>query len=337
MKVAAIAFTQSGLALGRRIQRLLTEDQVTLAAATGPDKVSFRHWTEENFPVSDALIFLGAAGIAVRAVAPLLRSKTTDPAVLVLDDRGKFCISLLSGHLGGANDLARRLAAALDAVPVITTATDNHGVFAVDTWAKSQGLAIVNPAGIKGFSARLLAGQPARLWSEFPVTGHIPDGVVLVGARPCDAMVTLRPRGMKDVLYLVPPAACIGVGCRKDISLEALEQALEMLLAKGGIDRRAVCGLYTLDRKANEPALLALAQELGVPLTAYTAAELNAVRGQFTASAFVQKTTGTDNVCERSAVLGSGGGRLIAKKHAEGGVTMALALADVVLRLEEEP
>ncbi len=338
MNIAAIAFTQAGLALGRRIQRLLPEDAVTVAAATGPDKVSFRRWTEEHFPVSDALVYIGAAGIAVRAVAPLVRSKTSDPAVLVLDDRGRFCIPLLSGHLGGANALARRLAAALDAVPVITTATDNHGVFAVDTWAQSQGLAIVNPEGIKGFSARLLAGQPARLHSDFPITGRIPEGVVLVGGKPFDASITARPRGARDVLYLVPKAACVGVGCRKDVAPEAVEQALDMLLAKGGgIDRRAVCGLYTLDRKAAEPALLALAEKLGVPLTAYTAAELNAVRGQFTASAFVQKTTGTDNVCERSAVLGSGGGRLYLKKNAGNGVTMAMALRDVTIRFEEEP
>ena len=337
MNIAAIAFTQSGLALGRRLERLLEGDTFTLAAATGPDKVSFKHWTAEQFPVADALLFIGATGIAVRAIAPYLKSKTTDPAVLVMDDRGRFCISLLSGHLGGANDLTRRVAGLLDAVPVITTATDNHGVFAVDSWAKSQGLILCNPEAIKLVSSRLLAGETVRLCCDFPIAGRIPDGVVLVTEKPWDIAVTLKPRGAKNTLYLIPPAACVGVGCRRDISLEALEQAYEMLLKKGNIDPRAVCGLYTIDRKANEPALLALAGKLGLPLTDYTPAQLNAVKGQFSASAFVQKTTGTDNVCERSAVLGSGGGKLFLKKNAGNGVTMAMALRDVTIRFEEEP
>ena len=147
----------------------------------------------------------------------------------------------------------------------------------------------------------------------------------------------MKPRGARDVLYLVPPLACVGVGCRRDISLEALEDAFEKLLLKGGIDRAAVGGLYTIDRKGDEPALLELAKKLGLPLTTYTPAELNAVKGQFSASAFVQKTTGTDNVCERSAVLGSGGGKLVLKKNAGNGVTMAMALRDVTIRFEEEP
>lgn len=337
MKLAAIAFTQSGLALGRRLQRLLAGEEMSLAAATGPDKVSFRRWTEEHFPIEDALVYIGATGIAVRAIAPLLKSKTSDPAVLVLDDRGKFCISLVSGHLGGANDLTRRMAALIDAVPVITTATDNHGVFAVDSWAKSQGLTILNPHGIKAVSSRLLSGETVRMWSDFPISGKIPDGVVLVSGRPCEVAVTMKPHGARDVLYLVPPLACVGVGCRKNIALDALEEAYQMLLSKGGIDPAAVCGLYTIDLKAKEPALLALADKLGLPLTTYTAAELNAVKGQFSASAFVQKTTGTDNVCERSAVLGSGGGKLVLKKNAGNGVTMAMALRDMTIRFEEEP
>ena len=337
MKLAAIAFTQAGLALGRRLQRLMPDDDVTLAAGTGPEKVSLKHWTAERFPVSDALLFIGASGIAVRAVAPHLKSKTTDPAVLVVDDRGKFCISLVSGHLGGANDLARRVAELLDAVPVITTATDNHGVFAVDSWAKSQGLCIADPAGIKAVSSRLLAGHPVRLYSDFPIAGQIPAGVVLVSGRPCEVALTCRARGARAALLLIPRAACVGVGCRKGIALEALEQAYEMLLAKGGIDARAVAGVFTIDRKAAEPALLEFCANHSLPLTAYSAQELNGVKGQFSSSAFVQKTTGTDNVCERSAVLGSGGGKLILKKNAGNGVTMAMALRDMTIRFEEEP
>lgn len=337
MDIAAIAFTQAGLALGRRLQRLLEGDTVSLAAATGEQKVSFRHWTEEHFPVRDALIYIGATGIAVRAVAPFLKSKTCDPAVLVLDDRGRFCIPLVSGHLGGANALARRVAELIDAIPVITTATDNHGVFAIDTWAKAQGFTLENPQGIKTVSSQLLEGKTVRIRCDFPTAGRIPEGLVLVHEKPYDAAITIKPKTNQSTLFLIPPVACVGVGCRKNIALEALEEAYHMLLRKGGIDPAAVCGLYSIDLKAEEPALLALAEKLGLPLITYSAAQLNGVKGNFSASAFVQKTTGTDNVCERSAVLGSGGGRLILKKNAGNGVTMAMAFKDLTIQWEENP
>ena len=110
-------------------------------------------WTAENFQKSDALIFIGAVGIAVRAIAPHCKSKATDPAVIVLDERGRFSIPILSGHLGGANDLAKKLASICGAVPVITTATDIEGVFAVDEWAKAQNCHVLEPGRIKPSAA----------------------------------------------------------------------------------------------------------------------------------------------------------------------------------------
>ena len=109
--------------------------------------VTLAGWTAQQFAAADALVFVGAAGIAVRAIAPHCQSKATDPAVVVLDECGRFAVPLLSGHLGGANDLACRLGAACGAVPVITTATDANGLFAVDEWAKKTKLRCLgNPA-----------------------------------------------------------------------------------------------------------------------------------------------------------------------------------------------
>lgn len=126
-------------------------------------------WTREHFRTGNALIFVGAAGIAVRAIAPYIRSKTTDPAVVVVDEGGQFAVPILSGHLGGANDLARKIAASCGAQPVITTATDINGIFAVDEWARRQNCVIQNPEKIKTISGTLLAGgrveiSPAGLW-----------------------------------------------------------------------------------------------------------------------------------------------------------------------------
>ena len=141
MTCAYLAFTSKGLALARKLAAAQPGD----VARSGENGVTLANWTAAQFAQSDAIVFVGAVGIAVRAIAPHCRSKATDPAVVVLDECGRFAIPLLSGHLGGANDLARRLAKAYGAVPVITTATDANGVFAVDEWAKHQAVPCVLP------------------------------------------------------------------------------------------------------------------------------------------------------------------------------------------------
>ena len=131
------------------------------------------------FKEADALVFLCAAGIAVRSIAPWLGHKAQDPAVIVIDEGGSFCISLLSGHTGGANELACRLAGWLGAVPVITTATDRAQVFAVDLFAKANGLALTDWEGAKRLTARLLAGERVGLCSQLPLDGKLPSGLQL--------------------------------------------------------------------------------------------------------------------------------------------------------------
>lgn len=139
-----ISFTEQGQSLAERLAQALDGQAVRCNQGWTLDG-----WTQEHFQPGNALIFVGAAGIAVRAVAPYVRSKTTDSAVVVVDEMERFAIPLLSGHLGGANELAEKIAAVCGAVPVITTATDLHGLFAVDQWAKKQNCAILNPKGIK--------------------------------------------------------------------------------------------------------------------------------------------------------------------------------------------
>ncbi len=136
-------------------------------------------WTEEHFSSSDALVFVGAMGIAVRAIAPFVKTKTNDPAVVVVDERGQFSIPVLSGHIGGANELANKIANILDAIPVISTATDINNVFAIDTWAKSQGLKILNPENIKSVSSKLLKGEEVHIKSEFSIVGDLPQNVFI--------------------------------------------------------------------------------------------------------------------------------------------------------------
>ena len=155
MKRELIAFTQRGSDLAQRLADTLS-GRGHQAACTR-DGLKAEAWAERAFSRSEGLIFVGATGIAVRSIAPHLRHKSSDPAVIVVDEGGQFVIPILSGHLGGANDLAREIASLTGAVPVITTATDVNGVFAVDQWARQQGLMVCNPERILPVSSRLLA------------------------------------------------------------------------------------------------------------------------------------------------------------------------------------
>ncbi len=286
---------------------------------------SLHEWTEAHFQKGAGLIFVGAAGIAVRAVAPFVRDKASDPAVVAVDEGAHFAVPLLSGHLGGANDLARAVARTCGAVAAVTTATDVRDVFAVDAWARRQGCAVKDAAGIKAVSAALLAGRGIRLRSEFPIDGEPPAGVTLAEDRNADVTVGIH-REKCGGLHVVPRIVVLGVGCRAGIPQEALEAALRETLSASGIDEAAIRCAASIDKKAEEPGLLAFCAAHGWRLATYPAERLAEVRGDFTASDFVRRTVGVDNVCERAAVLCSGGG-LLCKKTALHGVTTALAAA----------
>ena len=320
MKIRLISFTDRGQALAEALAGALPGEAVRCSRP-----VSLDQWTQRAFSEAEALVFVGAAGIAVRAIAPYLKNKAEDPAVVVVDETGRYAVPVLSGHLGGANSLAMRIAALCGAEPVITTATDRNGVFAVDEWARVQGCAVRDPDRIKAVSARLLSGGEIRIRSDWPVHGTPPRGVRLTHGEDCDVLVTVRTTD-RDVLRVVPRIVAVGVGCRQGTPEHAIEAAYQALLEKGGLDEKAVSMVCTIDRKAEEPGLLEFCAARGLPLNTYPAQTLRAVEGSFSASAFVEKVTGVDNVCERSAVLGCGGA-LFLKKEAGGGVTMAAAMA----------
>jgi len=319
MTRAYLAFTDTGLALARRLADALPGS----VDRCGSGGVSLAGWTALQFAQSDALVFVGAVGIAVRAIAPHCRSKASDPAVVVLDECGRFAVPVLSGHLGGANNLARALAAVCGAVPVITTATDAHGIFAVDEWAKHQNCTVLEAERIKHVSSKLLAGQSVRFAAEFSVQGTPPAGVDPARTpAEADFALTLSPAG--DALHLVPRIGVLGIGCRRGTCAEQLEAAFADFCARHSLAPACIAAAASIDLKADEAGLLAFCRAQGWPITFYSAEQLRALSGPFTPSPFVQSVTGVDNVCERAAVLASGGCIRI-PKQAGGGVTFALA------------
>jgi cobalt-precorrin 5A hydrolase len=303
-----------------------------------PPVAGLKEQAAAAFGGADAIFFIGAAGIAVRTVAPLVRSKVTDPAVIAVDETGRWVIPLLGGHIAGGNALALETAAFLGGEAVITTATDINGVFAVDMWAKSRNLAISSMEKAKKVSAKLLAGGEIPFRYDYPVDGEPPRGIVYrreEAAPPLGLgiLVSMR-RGAagENELQIIPRRVYAGIGCRKGALEQEIAEIFDEALESLGLDGRCVAGVASIDLKKTEPGLLGFCKNRGLYCVFFSASELRAAEGSFNGSDFVRKVAGVDNVCERAAVLASGGGKLIKGKTARHGVTVAAAVKEVPLR-----
>ncbi len=265
---------------------------------------------EANFLKGRTLIFVGAAGIAVRYIAPFVKDKTTDPAVLVADDEGRRVIPILSGHLGGANETAQKVAAYLHAEAVITTASDLAGIEAVDSFAKRMGYFIPDMKKAARVTAlRLEGGEASVKLSPF-----------------------MNEEIAEDECLLVPRCIILGLGCKKDTDSDKLLAFAGRILEENGIFPQAVKAVVSIDLKKDEPAIRTLAEHYCVPFITYDAKTLENAVGEFSSSGFVKEVTGVDNVCERAVRCFSPACSFAVKKTAEDGMTLALGLETSVLR-----
>ena len=319
LRAAVFCFSDRGTALAERIAGLFP------GARTVRPRGDLAARTAECFRECDALIFVGAAGIAVRAIAPHVAAKTADPAVIVADDCGRHVVSLLSGHIGGANRLTRQIAARIGAEPVVTTATDVNQRFSIDEWAARRGLSIESMDAAKRFSAEILR-RDLPLTGDFPVDGPLPAGVFPGAEGDVGAAISCyRKHPFAVTALLSPRIVHLGIGCKRGAGAEAIAAAVDGLnLAPGAIVRAA-----SIDVKAHEPGLLAFCRARGIEIRFYSAAELSAAEGEFTPSEFVKKTVGVDNVCERAAAVSAGpGAKIFIRKTRGDGVTVAAAMQD---------
>ncbi len=308
-----------------------------LAALPGcPDTANKVHTlaraVQEQFHGYDSHIFIFSTGIAVRIIAPLLQSKCHDPAVVVVDDRGIHAISLVSGHLGGANALAHAVGAMIQARPVITTATDVNQLPAIDLVAKTGHLAIENPEAIKTVNMAILQKKPIDIHDPYGlVTLHLPHGLAMLtpgipgGDRPsvvCTDTTENVPRG---TLVLRPRTLALGIGCNRGTSLGEIQAFLEQMLAQRGLSRSSIFTLGTTVVKQDEPGILSLARVMGLGIEFYDKPSLNSVTTIENPSKMVEKHLGVKSVCEAAAILASNNGNLIVPKMKQGNVTLAVA------------
>ncbi len=278
---------------------------------------------------SKALIFIMASGIAVRSIAPLLEDKKRDPAVVVIDEAGRHAISLLSGHLGGANELAASIARFLRGTAVITTASDVNDMPSIDLWAADSGLVIENWDSLPRIATQLLDSGSLNVFPENGAAGPLPAAFLPV-KNPAEADMVISNRILEQKpddrrrLILRPVNLVLGIGCNSGTSRDEIESVVRKVLCDKGLSFSSVRTIATLDRKASEPGLVAFAESHGFDIRAFSAAELNGVQGVSPSPAAL-KATGAKAVAEPSAILGSRSGRLLVPKRKEGNVTVAVA------------
>lgn len=348
MNLAVIAVTRRGTELGLRISKILKAcGGHEVAVFTMPDlardiegaiplEVPPGKIIGDIFNRYRGLVMIMALGIVIRLLAPYVRDKKTDPAVVVLDEGGNFVISALSGHSGGANDLARLLAGGLGAVAVITTATDVNGVPAVDVLARDLQMIPSPPEAVKLFNAALARGEHLDLYSEYKLplrstnclsirpweelgreTGY--RRIIVTAMDPFPAAATdllLRPRNL-----------VVGVGCKRGTYYGDVLKEIKKTLQLAGRSLLSVMALATIGMKTNEEGLIKASAEMGVPLLGFSAGEINTAIDRYglSKSDLVMQKMGVGGVCEPAALLACRQGSLLAPKRKCQGIALAVA------------
>lgn len=306
-KLAAVSFTPGGQQqlsrVGALLEKPLGREEWEFFPVHKPKPLG--EWCKQQFEEADGILFVGAMGIAVRTIAPFLKDKTRDPAVLVMDEGGAYVISVLAGHIGGGNELARHLARGLSAEPVITTASDVKGKIAIDVFAKKNSLHIADMELAKQAAAAIVAGKPVSFSCDGRVKGGLPKELsadskeaafrVCVTARVWEALGA-------PVLSLIPKAYILGIGCKKGKTARELEDAVREELHSWKIPFQSIGAVATIDLKRQETGLLEFCEKYNLDLFFYSAKELMEAPGTYECSEFVRSITGADNVCERAAV-----------------------------------
>jgi cobalt-precorrin 5A hydrolase len=292
-----------------------------------------------------------ASGVVIRSLAPALRGKLEDPAVLCLDEAGRFVIPLLAGHVGGGNALARLLARELGAQAVLTTSSDVQGLLGPDLLAEALQAHVTNPGALLAVSAALVNGSGVDLWfdpAEMGAAAAFLGGLAGYRARPAGdpaqgtamgavaVVVTGRdPHGMAGApagaLHLVPRWVVAGVGCTRGTSGEALAATVRAALSEAGLHPAALRALASVRAKRNEPGVFAAAEELEVPLVFASDDDVEAAMAAHALleNPWVRQNVGVGGAAEPAALWAAGeGATLILPKRAGGGVTVALAQAE---------
>ncbi len=366
MKIAILVLSATGLDLARRVREGRGEETVIFGPSCvvgrcgGMPGAELIFDAEENgvrgwigplrkvFPKIwgefDAIVGMMAMGIVVRLAGSLASDKRSDPAVVVVDEAGRFAVSVLGGHGAGANDLTRKIAAILGATPVITTASDARGLPAVDLIGRDLGWKIDRAENLTRVAASVARGETVAVWQDAgetdwwkpfgPWPGHfvrIATGDDLARVKP-SALLIISDRVVTDdripadrTIVYRPPTLVAGIGCKRGTSREAIDAWVNAVFAANGLARESLAAVATVTLKADEPGLIAFANRRGVPLVAFAPEELDGQPGIETPSERVRSKIGIPAVAEPAALREAGAEILLVTKQKGPGITVALA------------
>lgn len=352
--IGIAAITKKGAALGRRLNELLPGSDLYLPEkfAGGENCGAFtfvspaQHTIKDMFRRYRYLVLIMAVGAAVRMLASELKSKLEDPGVVVVDEAGTFAVSLLSGHVGGANELAHKVAGIVSARPVITTASDASGTMAVDLLGKEFGWKLGCSNDINGLAADIVNGEPVAIYQDagerhwWHEKKPLPSNICLysstasLASSGCRSAIMITDRIMnsgnecasaRTVVYR-PKSLVVGIGCNRGSNADEIEKAVLSLFSENNLSTDSIRHMATIDLKKDEDGILKFAGKYGLPVRYYSDEELNTVAVPSPPSPAVLRHTGTANVCEAAAILSSGDCELIVPKTGfDRKITLAVA------------
>ncbi|WP_459195454.1 cobalt-precorrin 5A hydrolase [Wukongibacter baidiensis] len=343
---AIITLTKGGMDLGLKLLKEYEDTTLFINKRFKPTgerveiiKGSIKELIEEIFHEYKCLIFIMATGIVVRTIAPYLQSKALDPAVIVMDEKGRNVISLLSGHLGRANEITLDIARRLKSNPVITTASDVNNSLAVDTLAMELGLSIDNLKDATKITSHIVNGESVGIQSQIKINLKLPDNITVL-EKDEDS------EGLKGIIYITnemeilkhnldkvvlrPRNLIIGVGCRKGKPAEEIIEAIKVSLDKVRKSEASIKEIATIDVKKDEEGIIEAAGYYKVPLSVIEREEVRKIEKDFETSDFVRNAIGVGAVAEPVAFIASEDGEVIMKKTRFGGITIAIVEEGVV-------
>lgn len=342
MKLAIITLTTGGVYYAKQIKKYYPEAIVYTIKKHLENEMfeiqpSLKKLVGELFGSYDGILFIMATGIVVRTIAPFIKHKTIDPAIMVMDEKGKFVISLLSGHIGRANEWTIDIAGYIGALPVITTATDVNEKMAVDILAEKLGCAIDDMKSAKEITVDILENKKIGILSEIPVNVSLKPPLILLEEdieerkleeEGINGLIIVSKEAPKKIKipysWLMPKDIVIGIGCRRGKTKNELMNALITVLETHNINLKRVSKLATVDIKSDEIGLLELASYLKVPLECIPKEAIRNIEEKFGGSEFVQKTLGVKAVSEPCGYLGSERGRCIIPQQKLEGITISI-------------
>lgn len=332
MKIVCFSFTEKGNELGEKIKSLKSPNYNFEHLRNKSIEGGVKSLVEKSFRAYDGIVFISATGIATRYIAPFIRDKKTDPAIIVIDDLGRFVISLLSGHLGGANELTNYLAGELKSIPVVTTATDGRGIEAVDIYAKRRGYHMVDMTDVKNVTSLMVDGKKIGIYSSYDEDINYKNIVRLEDLNKIEedikGLIIVSNKKLKldlDIAYtvLVPRDINIGIGCKRGVETERILRAIYDSLDGENLYRESLREMGTVEVKKDEAGILEASEILKLPLRIFTIEELSQVEDRFEGSDFVKSTIGVSCVSEPAAYLL--GKNMLLLKSTHKGITISIS------------